>query len=269
GDHGQPVDLSHSAALGQHVTKAIHDGKRRADLPGRRYRDRIASGMLHVQTQGRRVGQVNGLAVVSAGALAYGFPLRITASVGPGSEGAIHLQREAMMSGQIHTKGFLTVQGLLRNFLVAPHPLTFDASITHEQSYGGVDGDSASGAEFVCLMSAITGWAAHQGLAMTGAVDQHGHVLPVGAVDEKIEGFFDACAAQGLDGHQGVLIPGVAAGALQLRSDVVQACREGRFAIYAIDEIAQALELILGQDVDAIRSKATAQLADMWQASSP
>ena len=226
----------------------------------------MASGMIHVQTGGTEAGQINGLAVVSAGPLSYGFPMRITASVGAGQEGTIHLQREAMLSGQIHTKGFLTVQGLLRNFLAVDHPLVFDASITHEQSYGGVDGDSASGAEFVCLMSAITALPARQDLAMTGAVDQRGNVLPVGAVDEKIEGFFDACSASGLTGSQGVVIPAIGVHDLQLRSDVVDACRDGQFAVYAVHRVEEALELFLGEEVSTIRERAVAQVVALWRA---
>ena len=250
------------------VHAAILEGKRRADMPGRRFRERIASGMIHIQTNGEEKGQVNGLAVISAGPLSYGFPMRITASVGAGTEGAVHLQREAMLSGQIHTKGFLTLRGLLREFLAVEHPMIFDASITHEQSYGGVDGDSASGAEFVCLVSALTGLPARQGLAMTGAVDQHGNMLPVGAVDEKIEGWFDACAAGKLDGSQGVVVPAIGVRDLQLRRDVVEACTDGRFAVYAIDRIEEALELFMEQPADAIRERATARMAELWKASS-
>lgn len=254
--------------LSDDVVAAITDGKQRADLPGRRYRERIASGKIHMQTSGTQVGQVNGLAVVRAGPLSYGFPMRITASVGAGVDGTTHLQREAALSGQIHTKGFLTVQGLLRNFLAVSHPLVFDASITHEQSYGGVDGDSASGAEFVCLVSAITGLPAQQGLAMTGAVDQLGNVLPVGAVDEKIEGFYDTCCLAGLDDAQGVVVPAVGIGDLQLRRDVVEACRDGRFAVYAVDRIEEALELFLGEPPAEIKTRGVARAVALWRASS-
>ena len=275
---GRIADLAREAAflaqargaehvLADDVVAAIRGGKQRADLPGRRFRERIASGKIHVQTSGTQAGQINGLAVVQAGPLSYGFPMRITASVGAGVEGATHLQREADLSGQIHTKGFLTVRGLLRNFLAVSHPLVFDASITHEQSYGGVDGDSASGAEFVCLVSAITGIPARQSLAMTGAVDQLGNVLPVGAVDEKIEGFYDTCRLTGLDGTQGVVVPAVGIGDLQLRRDVVDACRAGEFAVYAVDRIEEALELFLGQSPAEIKAQGVARAIDLWRAS--
>lgn len=249
----------------QDVERAIQDGKRRADLPGRRFRDRMTSGTLRVKTEGAEVGQVNGLAVIQAGPLTYGFPLRVTATVGAGTQGTIHVEREAMLSGQIHTKGFFILQGLLRYLLrVVEHPLVFDASITHEQSYGGVDGDSASGAEFVCLMSALIGVAAEQGRAMTGAIDQHGNILPVGGVDEKIEGFFDACTVAGLTGSQGVLVPASNVADLQLRRDVVAAVRAGRFSVYAIDRIEEALELLLGQPAEALIEAAVARAGVLW-----
>lgn len=227
------------------VERALLMAKRRADLPGRRFRDQISTGRVRIRVSGEEVGQVNGLAVVQAGPLVYGFPSRITATVGPGTAGTVHVEREAELSGHIHTKGFLIVRGLARHLLRTDHALTFDASITHEQSYGGIDGDSASAAEFVCLLSALTGVPARQGLAMTGAVDQHGNVLPVGSVNEKIEGFFDACAAAGLDGTQGVVVPKVNAGDLQLRRDVAGACKGGRFAVYGVDRIEEAIELLL------------------------
>jgi ATP-dependent Lon protease len=227
------------------VSTAVLHGKRRADLPGRRFRERVAQDVVHIETEGARVGQVNGLAVIQAGPLTYGFPSRITATVGPGTSGAVHIEREALLSGQIHTKGFLILRGLLRYLLRSRRPLVFDASVTHEQSYGGIDGDSASGAELCCLISALTELPVRQGLAMTGAIDQHGRILPVGAVDEKIEGFFDTCQVTGLTGRQGVIVPRANVLDLQLRRDVTEACRAGRFAVYAVDDVRQALELFM------------------------
>lgn len=249
----------------QDVHRAVLEGRRRADLPSRRFREQLSRGTIQIATRGSVVGQVNGLAVVPAGPLDYGFPMRITATLGAGEGGAVHLVREAELSGQIHTKGFLTVQGLLRYLLDVPHPLAFDASITHEQSYGGVDGDSASAAEFVCLVSALTSLPARQDLAMTGAIDQHGNILPVGAVDSKIEGFFDACAVHGLDGAQGVLIPAVGVRDLQLRRDVIEAVRAKRFAIYGVDRIEEALELMLGEPAELVRAAAVERLALLWR----
>ncbi|MCB9689216.1 MAG: AAA family ATPase [Alphaproteobacteria bacterium] len=239
------------------VDRALAAARRRADLPGRRFRERLANGRVLVRTHDWMVGEVNGLAVVSTGLLDHGFPTRITATVGPGREGTIHVEHEAMLSGQIHTKGFLIVRGLMRHLLRTQHALTFDASVTHEQSYGGIDGDSASAAEFCSVLSALTNLPVKQGVAVTGAIDQHGHVLPVGAVNEKIEGFFDACATAGLDGQQGVVIPRQNVGDLQLRRDVVAACRAGRFAVWGVDTIHQVVELLMDRPAGAQQADGT------------
>ena len=228
------------------VREAIRRTKRRADLPARRFREFVADGTICIQTSGAVVGQVNGLAVLQAGPLMYGFPARITATIGPGTAGVINIEREAALSGAIHTKGFYILGGLLRWLLRTEHPLAFNASIAFEQSYGGIDGDSASGAEMCCLLSALTDMPLRQDLAMTGAIDQVGHILPIGGVNEKIEGFFDACRDIGLTGTQGVIIPRPNAGDLVLREDVVEACTAGHFGVYAIDTVHEALELFTG-----------------------
>ena len=150
------------------------------------------------------------------------------------------------MSGAIHTKGFQILGGLLRHLLRTDHPLAFSASIAFEQSYGGIDGDSASGAEIVCLLSALTGIPVKQGMAMTGAIDQLGNFEAIGGVNEKIEGFYDACNHFGLEGDQGVLVPKSNAGDLMLRPDVAKACAEEKFHVYAVDNIYDAIEVMLG-----------------------
>ncbi|MHC4989401.1 MAG: Lon protease family protein [Planctomycetota bacterium] len=254
---GRLVDLAREAAflagkadrdvvVDDDVREAIRRTKRRADLPSRRFRELLADGTIRVATQGRAVGQVNGLAVIQAGPLIYGFPARITSTIGPGSAGVINIEREAALSGAIHTKGFYILGGLLRHLLQTEHPLTFVASVAFEQSYGGIDGDSASGAEICCLLSALTGLGVRQDLAMTGAIDQVGNVLPVGAVNEKIEGFHDTCLDVGLTGTQGVIIPAANAGDLMLREDVVEACADGRFHVYATETVQDALSLLTG-----------------------
>jgi predicted ATP-dependent protease len=229
-----------------HVRQAVSRTKRRADLPCRRFRELLADGTIRVQTDGRVVGQINGLAILQAGALTYGFPARITATIGPGTAGVINIEREAALSGAIHTKGFYILGGLLRHLLRTAHPLAFHASVAFEQSYGGIDGDSASGAEICCLLSALTDVPLRQDLAMTGAIDQLGHVLPIGGVNEKIEGFFDTCRDVNLTGTQGVIIPKANAGDLMLREDVVEACAAGQFSVYAVDTVQEALELLTG-----------------------
>ena len=198
--------------------------------------------------------RINGLAVMKSGPLTYGFPARITASIGAGNAGLIDIEGQAQMSGAIHTKGFHILGGLLRNLLQTKHPLCFSASLAFEQSYGGIDGDSASGAEIVCLLSALTGMPIRQEMAMTGAIDQRGNLEAIGGVNEKIEGFFDACEHFGLTGEQGVVIPASNAGDLMLRKDVVDASRAGKFHVYAVDNIFDAIELMTGAEAGQIDS---------------
>ena len=232
---------------GAHIQETIARRRHRADLPARHFRTLVAEGTMRIQTTGAEVGQINGLAVMHAGPLVYGFPARITATIAPGTAGAINIEREADLSGAIHTKGFYILGGLLRFLLRPSHPLAFSASLAFEQSYGGIDGDSASGAEMCCLLSALTDVPLRQDLAMTGAIDQLGHIQPIGAVSNKIEGFFDTCQDMGLTGTQGVLMPQANLGELMLRPDVVAACEAGRFHVYAVATIHQALELLTGR----------------------
>jgi ATP-dependent Lon protease len=231
---------------GTDVLEAIRRTKRRADLPSRRFRELLADGTICIQTRDSAVGQINGLAVLQAGPLTFGFPARITATIGPGTAGVINIEREAALSGAIHTKGFYILGGLLRRLLQTDHPLAFDASVAFEQSYGGIDGDSASGAEICCLLSALTDVPIRQNLAMTGAIDQVGHLLAVGAVNEKVEGFFDTCSDLGSSDGAGVIIPRANAVDLMLRHDVVEACAEGRFRVYAVETVHEAIELLTG-----------------------
>ncbi len=229
-----------------HVKEAILRRKLRADRPAREFRRQIAEGTVRIATRGVAVGQVNGLAVISSGEMTYGFPARITATIGPGSAGVINIERESALSGAIHTKGFYILGGLLRNLLRTDHPLAFDASVAFEQSYGGIDGDSASSAEICCLLSALTSVPLRQDVAITGAIDQMGNIMAIGAVNEKIEGFFDVCTAQGLTGTQGVIIPRANAADLQLRQDVVKACAKGKFSVWAVDTVHEALNIFTG-----------------------
>ena len=260
---------------GEDVTAAIQRTKRRAGLPARKFREQLANGTINVTTSGKRVGQVNGLAVIHAGPIVYGFPSRITASIGAGRAGVIDIEGKAGKSGSIHTKGFEILGGLLRHMLPLKHPLTFSASVAFEQSYGGIDGDSASGAEFCCLISELTQIPINQGVSMTGAIDQHGLIQAIGGVNEKIEGFYDACALTGLTGQQGVIIPASNAGDLMLRPDVQQACVDGQFHVYAVADISQAMEILMGQPAgllvdgayaeNSIMGKAMEKARQFWQ----
>ncbi|XOV89981.1 MAG: Lon protease family protein [Pseudomonadota bacterium] len=265
----------HERVTAEDVRESVARTKHRADMPARHFRRMLAERTLRIDVAGSEVGQVNGLAVTSAGPLTYGFPTRITASIGPGTAGAINIERESDLSGSVHTKGFLILSGLLRHLLRLKHPMAFSASIAFEQTYGGIDGDSASGAEFCCLLSALTELPIRQDLAMTGAIDQKGNILPIGAVTEKVEGFFDACRAVEFTGTQGVIVPAANAGELMLRDDVVEAIGNGEFNVFAIESIDQALEILLGREAgrlqdsvypaDSILALAQARAHAFWE----
>ena len=237
------------------VREAVRRTKRRANLPSRKFQEMVNNRTIMVETSGEVVGQINGLAVMRSGPLTYGFPARITATIGPGTAGLINIEGRAQMSGTIHTKGFHILGGLLRHLIRTKHPLAFSASLAFEQSYGGIDGDSASGAEMVCLLSALTDIPVKQTMSMTGAIDQHGNIEAIGGVNEKIEGFFDACDYFGLTGDQGVVIPKSNAGDLMLRDDVVEACSKGKFHVYAVETIHEALELMTGHEAGELDDK--------------
>ncbi len=231
-----------------HVVAAIRAAKLRGYAPVRRFSELQETGTIIIETQGQRVGQINGLAVTQAGTVSYGFPARITATVSPGKAGLINIEGQSDLSGNIHTKGFQILGGLLRHLIKPQHPLSFSASIAFEQSYGGIDGDSASGAEACCLLSAITQTPIQQNLSMTGAIDQFGNLQAIGGVNEKIEGFYDCCQLDELTGDQGVIIPAVNVSDLMLRSDVVEACKQGQFHIYAVDHVLDALAILTGTE---------------------
>lgn len=237
-----------ASTTGVDIREAIEIARRRAGIPARTFQRMIANRSLRIEVEGQRVGQVNGLAVTSAGPIVFGFPSRITASVAIGEHGVVNIERESHLSGAVHTKGFLILRGLLQRLLALDHPLTFSATLAFEQTYGGIDGDSASAAELCCLISALTDIPIQQGLAITGAVDQHGNILPIGSATEKIEGFFNACTALGPAAGQGVIIPESNAEELMLRQDIVDAVDAGRFQVFAVSHIGEALTLLTGRD---------------------
>jgi predicted ATP-dependent protease len=199
-----------------------------------------------IKTDGARSGQVNGLAVLQLGEVAFGRPQRITATVSLGSGEVVDIEREVKLGGPLHSKGVLILSGFLSSHYVTDRPLSLSASLVFEQSYGGVDGDSASAAELCALASALAGLPLKQSLAITGSIDQHGHIQAIGGVNEKIEGFFDLCQQRGLSGEQGVLIPQANVKHLMLRSDVVEAVAAARFNIYPVNHVDQALALLTG-----------------------
>ena len=204
-------------------------------------RDRVL-----IDTSGTVVGQVNGLSVYALGSHSFGRPSRITARVRLGRGEVIDIEREVDMAGPIHSKGVLILTGFLGQRYAAERPLSLSATLVFEQSYGGVEGDSASSAELYALLSAISGAPIRQSLAVTGSVNQHGQIQPIGGVNEKIEGFFDVCQARGLNGEQGVLIPVANIDNLMLRQDVVEAARAGQFHIYPVRTVDEGIELLTG-----------------------
>lgn len=228
------------------VQQAIDGGIRRAS----RYRDQMQEAMLRntlvVETSGARVGQVNGLAVMQLGGFAFARPQRITATVALGSGKVIDIEREVELGGPLHSKGVLILAGFLSSHYVKDQPLSLSASLVFEQSYGGVEGDSASAGELCVLASALAEIPIKQSLAVTGSMDQHGRIQAIGGVNEKIEGFFDICSKRGLSGDQGVLIPLANVKHLMLRRDVIEAVEAGQFHVYPVDHVDLCLELLTG-----------------------
>jgi len=229
-----------------HVQQAVDAAIRRQDRVRENIQHEIESGVIHVATDGAEVGQINGLAVLQLGHFAFGHPARITARIHAGKGDVIDIEREVDLGGPLHGKGVLILSGFLAARFGAHEPLSLSASLVFEQSYGGIDGDSASSTELYVLLSALSGLPIRQDLAVTGSVDQFGRVQAIGGVNEKIEGFFDLCRARGLTGSQGVMIPATNVRHLMLRHDVVEACRQGRFAIYPVDTVDQGIALLTG-----------------------
>ncbi|MBI5776534.1 MAG: AAA family ATPase [Nitrospirae bacterium] len=226
------------------VTTAITKKRHRADLPEQWIQNEITEGTLMVDTAGDVVGQVNGLSVHLLGDYAFGRPFRITARTFVGTEGVIDIQREAELSGHIHSKGVMTIAGYLAGKFAGSHPFSLSATLTFEQTYSEVEGDSASVAELAAILSSLAETPVHQGLAVTGSVNQLGEIQPIGGVNEKIEGFFESCRKRGLTGTQGVIIPARNTKHLALRHDVVEAVEAGTFSIYGVNRIEDTLELL-------------------------
>lgn len=230
----------------EHVEVALGAHRHRHERIRERYRDEILRGQLLVDTAGCAVGQVNGLAVVPLGDSSFAHPVRITAAVRVGEGEVVDIEREVKLGGPIHSKGVLILSSFLAARFGRRMPLSLKASLVFEQSYGGVDGDSASLAELAVLLSALGNVPLRQSLAVTGSVNQFGVVQPVGGINDKIEGYFDICAARGLSGEQGVLIPAANVCHLMLKHEVVDAARAGRFRIWPVASADEAMELLSG-----------------------
>ncbi|HSJ53831.1 MAG TPA: AAA family ATPase [Anaerolineae bacterium] len=235
-----------STVTASDVERAVEARIYRSDRLRERVQESIQRNILLIDTREKRVGQVNGLSVLQLGNFAFGQPSRISARVWLGKGNVINIEREVEMSGPIHSKGVLILSGFIGERYATDTPLALSASLVFEQSYAGVEGDSASSAELYALLSAISEVPIKQSLAVTGSVNQHGQVQAIGGVNQKIEGFFEVCRAQGLTGEQGVLIPASNVQHLMLRQDVVDAVREGQFHVYAVDSIDRGIEILTG-----------------------
>jgi len=228
------------------VERALAESIHRADQIRERMHDAVLRGLRLIETSGRAVGQINGLAVVQLGNHAFGHPVRITATARLGDGKVIDIEREVELGGALHSKGVMILSAYLASRYSPEAPLSLAASLVFEQSYGPVEGDSASVAELCVLQSALAGLPLRQDLAITGSVNQHGNVQVIGGVNEKIEGFFDICRARGLSGTQGVIVPAGNVKHLMLRQDLLVAVRQQQFHIYAVSDVDQAMELLTG-----------------------
>ncbi|MEW8692779.1 MAG: ATP-binding protein [Candidatus Thiodiazotropha endolucinida] len=239
-------EQGHNLISRDDVQQAIEAQIHRADRVQRRLQDEVVRGTLMIATDGEVVGQINGLSVMLLGDQRFGHPNRITARARLGKGQVVDIEREVELGGPIHSKGVYILSGFIAGRYVPDYPLSLSASLVFEQSYGGVEGDSASSAELYALLSALSGLPIKQQFAVTGSVNQMGEVQAIGGVNEKIEGFFDICRTRGLSGDQGVLIPTANVKHLILREDVVQAVKAGEFAVYPIDNIDQGIALLTG-----------------------
>jgi lon-related putative ATP-dependent protease len=235
-----------AAVTGDHVSRALNASRFRHNLYEEKVQERFDDHSILIDLTGSVVGQVNALAVYQIGELAFGRPTRITAESYMGKPGIINVEREADLSGETHDKGMMIIAGFLGRMFAQEYPLSVSLSITFEQSYSGVDGDSASSTELYAVLSSLSGYPIRQGIAVTGSVNQKGRIQSIGGVNEKIEGFFDVCAGRGLTGDQGVMIPAANVNNLMLRKDVVEAVDQGRFHVWQVSTIEQGIEVLTG-----------------------
>ena len=240
-----------------HVHKAMDERIFRTNRIEERLREMILEGTIIVDTKGEKVGQINGLAVLDLGDYSFGKPSRITAKTYTGKAGVVNIERETKMSGKIHEKAILIITNYLGSRYAQKRPISLSASITFEQLYDTVEGDSASCAELYALLSSLSGIPLKQSVAITGSMDQNGEVQPVGGINEKVEGFFDLCRLTGFNGSQGVIMPTRNVKNLMLKKDVVEAVKEGKFFIYPIQRVDEGLEIITGMQVGELRDDGT------------
>jgi len=258
----------------EHVQRAIDEKASRSNLVEEKIREMITRGQILVDTDGAVAGQINGLSVLQLGDYTFGQPSRITARAYVGGRGVVNIERETQMSGRIHSKGVFVLSSFLASRFAQEQPLSLSASLTFEQLYSDVDGDSASSTELYALLSELAGLPIDQGIATTGSVNQMGEIQPIGGVNEKIEGFYYVCKAKGLTGRQGVIIPHQNVTDLMLRDEIIAAVREGRFQVWAVHNIDEGIEILTGTPAgarddagrypaDSVNGRVTARLADL------
>jgi len=243
-----------------HITKAIEEKEYRSNLIEKKTLELIKDGTILIDVDGEKVGQINGLAIISLGEFEFGRPTKITANISMGAKGVVNIEREVKLSGRIHDKGVMILSGFLGEKYAKDKPLSLSATLTFEQSYEEVEGDSASSAELYALISSIANIPIKQYYAVTGSVNQKGEVQPIGGVNRKIEGFFETCKINGLNGKQGVIIPFQNKKDLMLKKEVVDAVKDGKFHIYAIKTINEGLEILTGRPIEEIDKKVNESL---------
>ncbi|MFN8558494.1 MAG: Lon protease family protein [Dehalococcoidia bacterium] len=275
-EHWAGVDRA-TVVGAEHVRRAVEHRRYRSSLIPERIQEMISRGVLLVRPEGEAVGRIHGLAVVGLGDTVFGRASRITATVGAGRDGVVDIERQVELGGRIHSKGVLILGGYLMDTYAQDKPLALSARLVFEQSYDEVEGDSASMAELLALISRLADAPLRQGFAVTGSVNQHGEAQAVGGVNQKIEGFFDTCVAFGLTGDQGVILPAANIENLMLRDDVVEAVATGRFQIHGVRTVAQALTLLTGRTAgvraadgswtaDSVHAHADARLRSLAEA---
>ena len=244
------------------VQKAILERKKRLNRIENKMEESLENGFTLIETSGNRIGVMNGLSVLSTGEYSFGRPSRITVTTSPGNKGIVNIEREVNMSGPIHNKGVLILGGYLAENFAQEFPLSLNANICFEQNYGGVDGDSATGAELYALLSSLSKIPLKQNIAATGSMNQKGEIQVVGGISEKIEGFYSACKKQGLNGNQGVIIPKNNSRNLVLSEEVTNAINEGKFTIYTVERVEEAIEILTDVKFDEIKSRVIERLRE-------
>ena len=252
----------HSVVIADDVDEALAAREYRNNESEELSKERIFDGTILLDVEGAIVGQINGLVVITLGDHIFGLPARLTARVFMGRKDVVQIDREIAMTGPIHDKGVMILQGYLGGRYAQDYPLSITATLTFEQNYGGVEGDSASSTELYALLSALSGFPIRQDIAVTGSVNQHGKIQPIGGVTQKVEGFYKICKQRGLTGTQGVIIPKINIHNLMLNDEVVQAVRDGKFHIYAVETIDEGISLLTGEDSETIHQAVDTRLRE-------